>query len=430
MADIKTGVEDISSVSKRVRVEIPSEMVGEFFKKELEKCAKTAEIKGFRKGKAPLSIVEQHYMHDIVKGTVSNLIESTYLDALAKEGLAPISEPSIEPGTFDKDGPFSYSLTFEVYPSVEIKGYKELRLAQPEVVVTDDEVEKGLEELRERAAYLEPLPDGACADAGVVLTVDISGSLVDDISKRHDSKDVTIELGKGALLKQVEDGLKGAKVGEERTIRVDYPNDFHDKGLAGKTWIYKVKIKDMKKKVLPPLTDELAKELGDYKSLEELKTQVKDSIANAKNRVAMMRLADEALFKLIADNKFEVPPSMVMGELRRMYLELADRLSARGQKPEDVGITAEGFINENLGVAETRTRVIIILDAIARQENIEVLDGEVDARLEAIANEIKQPFDKVKKYYESHNFIDEVRARIRREKAIDLILKLATSSAT
>ncbi len=419
---MKTKLETVSSVRKKMMVDIPVERVVAALEKAYQKIQKQAEFKGFRKGNVPRNLLEIHYKPEAEKEAVAAIVETTYPEALEQEKIWPVSRPNIAPGPFDKNAEFSYTAEFEVHPVVEINGHHGLSLEKTERNVTDELVEKRLAAMRQSMAQIEPAPDGARAEKGMVAFVDFNGTADGKEFKGNKADNFLVDIGSGSLMKEFEDNIVGMAKGESKKIEVDYPKDYFNKELAGKRGTFDLTVKELKVKRLPDLNDDFAKDLGSFKTLDEVKADVKKRMESAVEFEAKRELAGQAMVELVKKHPFEVPESLVIEELKGMFESFVNQLSRQGKKFEDSGIKPEQFIEQYKPVAENKVRGYYILDAIAKLEKLEVADADVEEHLNTIAEQVKQPIEKVRERYAKDNLINGLKSQILHEKTLDFVV--------
>jgi trigger factor len=425
MSEIKTKLEDVNSIKKKIEVSIPVERVKKVLEEEYKKIGKEAKVKGFRKGKVPSHMLEKMYSAEAAKEVMESLVRESYPKAIEKEMAVPISAPYVEPGEFDKEKPFTYSATFEIRPTVEVKEYKGLKLEKVEITVTKEEVEQQLEAIRQQMTQLEPAPDGAKAEKGLVLVVDFKGTVEGKPFKGSEAKDFLVELGAGNLLPALEEALAGMGKGEGKDIEIDYPADYFNKELAGKRGAFFVKLNDVKKKITPELNDDFAKDLGEFTTLKDVKADIEKRILQAKENEAKGALSVQVLEQLAGGHPFEIPEAMLNAELKSMFESFVRHLGTQNMKFEDTGMKIEDFIEKYKGDAQKRVRSFLVIDAIAEVEKISVSDEDVEERLKNIAQQAGQPLPKIKQQYESQNIMGGLRIQIQHEKTVNLIIDKA-----
>lgn len=425
MSDIKTQMEEVSAIKKKIVVEVPVERVKKALEEEYKKIGKTAKVKGFRKGKVPRDVLEKFYANEAAQGAIDRLVRESYPEAVEKEMAVPISAPYVEPEGFDIDKDFKYSATFEIRPVVEVKDYKGLKLEKIAVVVTKAEVDNQLEAIRQQMTQLEPVEEGASAEIGMVLVVDFKGKVDGKPFKGSEAKDFMVELGAGNLLPQLEKSLEGMKKGEEKNFDIDYPTDYFNKDLAGKKGSFHVTVKDLKRKNMPELNDDFAKDLGDFETIAEVKNDIEKRILEAKEAEAKRILSAQVMEQLAEKHKIEIPESMTNAELKAMFESFVRHLATQNMKLEDTGMSIEDFISKYKSDAESRVRSFLVIDAISELEKIGVSDEEIEERLKMISAQVGQPVPKVRQQYESQNLMEGLKIQIQHEKTIDLIIDKA-----
>jgi trigger factor len=406
---MKTSVEEISSIKKKVLIEIPEDQVNKEVESFYKDLGKKAKIKGFRPGKVPRNILERYFKDYVKTEVVQKLIQDTYPQALSEKDLQPVSPPVIDPGEFEGGKSFQYSAVIEVKPDIKLEGYTGLKIEGKKEEVKDEEVEERLRALQ----------------AGDYVIVDYEASMGGKPLEGGKAIDFTVEVGSGQFIPALEEKLIGLKPEEEKEIEVSFPEDYGYQKWAGKTISFHVKIKEIKEKILPPLDDEFAKDLGDYSSFEELKAKLKGEIEKEKELVLERQLKDQVVDQLLEANPFEVPESLVEEQAKAMVSDTKLKLAAQGVVLKNLGVTEEKLQEDYKAMAQKQVKTFLILDKIASQEGIAVTDEEADDRLKEMAERMHQKFDVVKRYYEKNGLLPEVKAGIIRDKILNFLLEKA-----
>ena len=419
---MKTTIEDVSGVKKRLKVEVDADVAAEAKILAVRELQKSAKVEGFRPGKVPSNIIEQRFAHEVQHQMIDKAVDLTLAEAIRQTNLRPISRPEIDPGLSTATGGFSYTATFDVLPEIVIKekDYKGLKLEKTEVKVENEEMEAELKRLQQAMTQLEPTSTETVMAAGHVVTIDFKGLIEGKEYKEGEAKDFHVEVGTGSLLPEFEKAIAGLKAGEEREVKFDYPQDYFNKDLAGKKAEFKIKVKAIRKKNVPALDDEFAKDLGAFKTLKDVKEDLSKRIAAAKESQAKGLLFNEILKQLVDKTKFDVPESLVHSELGNMIQELAEEMKKRGQKVED--LNPEELIKHYKPEAEFRVRAFLVLDRVAEESKMAVSDKELEERLQAIAKGINRSFDEVKAHYEKNKLISSLKTRILHEKTLEFVL--------
>jgi trigger factor len=422
---MKTSVEEISSIKKKVFIEIPEDQVNKEVESFYKDLGKKAKIKGFRPGKVPRNILERYFKDYVKTEVVQKLIQDTYPQALSEKDLQPVSPPVIDPGEFEGGKSFQYSAVIEVKPDIKLEGYTGLKIEGKKEEVKDEEVEERLRALQNLHANLKTISEARPIQAGDFVIVDYEASMGGKPLEGGKAIDFTVEVGSGQFIPALEEKLIGLKPEEEKEIEVSFPEDYGYQKWAGKTISFHVKIKEIKEKILPPLDDEFAKDLGDYSSFEELKAKLKGEIEKEKELVLERQLKDQVVDQLLEANPFEVPESLVEEQAKAMVSDTKLKLAAQGVVLKNLGVTEEKLQEDYKAMAQKQVKTFLILDKIASQEGIAVTDEEADDRLKEMAERMHQKFDVVKRYYEKNGLLPEVKAGIIRDKILNFLLEKA-----
>jgi len=422
---MKASVEEISSIKKKVSVEIPEDQVTKEVESFYKDLGKKAKIKGFRPGKVPRDILERYFKDYIKAEVVQKLIQDTYPQALTEADLQPVSPPVIDPGEFESGKPFQYSAVIEVKPAIKLEGYIGLKIEGKKEVVKDEEVEERLKALQNLHANLKAISEARPIQTGDYVIVDYEASMGGKPLEGGKAIDFTLEVGSGQFIPALEEKLIGLKPEEDKEIEVSFPEDYGYKKWAGKTISFHVKIKEIKEKILPPLDDEFAKDLGDYASFEELKAKLKGEIEKEKELGLERQLKDQVVDQLLEANPFEVPESLVEEQAKAMVSDTKLRLAAQGMVLKNLGVSEEKLQEDYKAMAQKQVKTFLILDKIAGQEGITVTDDEADDRLREMSEKMHQKFDVVKRYYEKNGLLPEVKDGIIRDKTLNFLLEKA-----
>jgi len=423
---MKANVEEISSIKKKVSIEIPEDQVTQEVESFYKDVGKKAKIKGFRPGKVPRNILERYFKDYVKAEVIQKLIEETYPKALSEADLHPVSPPVIDPGEFEVGKPFQYSAVLEVKPEVKLEGYTGLKIEGKKEEVKDEEVEGRLKALQNLHANLKTISEARPIQAGDYVIVDYEASMGGKPLEGGKAIDFTVEVGSGQFIPAFEEKLIGLKPEEEKEIEVSFPEDYGYQKWAGKTISFHVKIKEIKEKILPPLDDEFAKDLGDYSSFEELKAKLKGEIEKEKELGLERQLKDQVMDQLLEANPFEVPESLVEEQTKTLVSDTKLRLAAQGVDLKNLGLSEEKLQEDYKAMAQKQVKTFLILEKIADQEGIAVTDEEADDRLREMSEKMHQKFDVVKRYYEKNGLLPEVKAGIIRDKTLSFLLEKAS----
>ena len=425
---MKANVEEISSIKKKVSIEIPEDQVAKEVNSFYKDLGKKAKIKGFRPGKVPRNILERYFKDYVKTEVIQKLIQDTYPQALSENDLQPVSSPVIDPGGFEQGKPFQYSAVIEVKPNIPLEGYTGLKIEGKKEEVKDEEVEERLKGLQNLHANLKTISEARSIQAGDYVIVDYEASINGKPLEGGKAIDFTVEVGKGQFIPAVEEKLIGLKLEEEKEIEVSFPEDYGYQKWAGKTAIFHVKIKEIKEKILPPLDDEFAKDLGDYSSLDELRAKLKGEIEGEKELALKGQLKNQMVDQLLEATPFEVPESLVEEQAKVLVSDTKLRLAAQGVAFKDLNVSEEKLQEDYRAIAQKQVRTFLVLEKIADREKISATDEEVEDHLKEISEKTHQKLDVVKRYYEKNGLLPEVKAGIIREKILNFLLEKANVS--
>jgi len=421
-------IEEISPIKKKLNIEIPVEQVTEEVESLYKEVGKKAKIKGFRPGKVPRNILERYFKDYVKTEVVQKLVQETFPAALSEKDLHPVSAPVIEPGELESGKPFQYSLTVEVKPEIKVEGYIGLHIEGKKEDTREEEVEERLKGLQNLHAQLKTIPEPRAVQSGDHVIFDYEARMGGKPVEEGKAVDFTVEVGSGRFIPAVEEKMIGLKPEEERDIEVSFPEDYGYQKWAGQTVCFHVKVKEIKEKVLPPLDDEFARDLGDYDSLEDLKAKLKEEIEREKALMLDRQLKDQMIDKLLEANSFDIPESMVEEQAKALVSDTKMRLATQGIALENLKIPEEKLQEDYREAARKQVRTYLILEKIAAQEGITVTDEEAEERLRSISEKTHQKFDVVKRYYEKNELMPGLKTGILTDKTLGFLLEKATLS--
>jgi len=425
---MNVNVEDIGSIKRKVKIEIPEDQVTREVDSFYKELGKKAKIKGFRPGKVPRNILERHFKDYVKAEVIQKLIQDTYPMALSETHLQAVSHPVVEPGELESGKPFQYAATIEIKPEIKVEGYSGLSLEGKKEEVKEEEVGQRLQALQDLHAHLRTIPEARPIQTGDYVIIDYEARFEGKPLEEGKAIDFSVEVGSGRFIPALEEKLVGLQPEEEREIDVPFPEDYGYKKWAGKTISFHVRMKEVKEKILHPLDDEFAKDIGDYASLEELKAKLKGEIEKEKEMALERRLKDQIVEQLLQGSPFEVPESLVEEQAKALVSDTKLRLAAQGMALKNLGVTEEKLQGDYRELARKQVRTFLILEKIAGHEGITINDEEVEHHLREISERTNQKFDVVKRYYEKNELIPEVKAKILNDKTLNFLLQKANIS--
>ena len=420
---MKVNVEDISSIKKKVHVEVPEDRVAKEIDSSYEELKKKAKIKGFRPGKAPRTILER-YFKDYAKGEVlQRLIQDTFPKALSEVSFSPVAPPAFDPQELEGGKPFRYAAIVEVKPQIKIEDYTGLNLEGKKEEVRDEELEERLKNLQNLHAQLKAISEPREVRTGDYVILDYDAKMDGRPLDEGKGVDITVEVGSGRFIPTLEENLIGLKPEDEKDVDVSFPADYGYKKWAGKTVSFHVKVKEIKEKILASLDDEFAKDLGGFDSLEALTAKLREDMQKVKEEALDRHFKDQIVDQLLQKNSFEIPPSLVEEQNQALVSEAKLRLASQGMNLKDMDISEDKLREDYRAVAERQVKTYLILEKIAGQEGISVSDEEVQGRLKEISERSHQKFEAVKRYYEKNGLIPEMQAGILSDKTLNFLIE-------
>lgn len=413
-----------------LKITLPAEEVNKGFKKAVAKIAGQVNIPGFRKGKAPRNIIEMHYGKEAVKQEAFELVANQYYtEALEQEKLIPVSDPKVEDSVFEENKDMELTIKVTLKPEVKLGDYKELHVEKEAVEVTDEAVEEQVQGLRSRHAKMVEAEEGAVIEKGDFAIIDFAGTVDGEPFSGGEGKGYPLEVGSNSFIPGFEDQLVGLKKGDSTDVDVTFPEEYFVKELAGKQAIFKVNVQDVKRKELPELTDEYVAANSDCKTVEELRASYKERMQKAAENNAQIAYEKALIDLAVANAEFEVPEIMIEDRVTQMIDEMRMSLEARKLTLEQYmqysGIDMKQLRERQHDAAVENVKTDLVLDAIAKAENIQVSMEDVDSELSAIASQHGATLEDVKKIIKSNGTMGLLLANILRRKAAHVIIDSA-----
>jgi trigger factor len=419
---MKTEFQDVSETQKNITIEIPSDVVDAEIDRVAKDYSKQARLPGFRPGKVPSNIIKQRFREQIHHDVMHDLIPRAVEEALQERGIEPVTTPDIKDVTLREGEPLKFTAAIETVPPFDPGDLSTISLRQPSSTIADDAVERALERLRERGAKHETVEGRPVAD-GDTAVLDIDRTEPDGKVDHHD--DVSVELGAAGNPPGFDQNLIGLGAGEEKTFAVHFPEDYPVKDMANTDVTYKVKVKEVRRKVLPVLDDEFAKDVGDFESLAALRARVRADMEADAEHHAKQHVRNDLLKALGERITFELPSSLVDREIDRRLEEFARRLIEQNVDPRKAGIDWGQFREAQREPARSAVASALVLDELARRENLAVTPEDIDKEVEQFAARSGRTPAAVRAQLEKEGGLARLAASLRREKAVDFAMSRA-----
>ncbi|MGD9008402.1 MAG: trigger factor [Desulfobacteraceae bacterium] len=398
---MKVTVEDQSSVKKILHIEVPQADVARELNGAYQQLKKTAKIKGFRPGKAPRSVLERMYGKDVNADVTGKLIQSAFMDALKETELKIVGSPKVDPPDLDAQNPYCFNAEVEINPEISDIEYQGLELTRTNYTASDEELDLQLTMLRKNMAKSEKISDDRPVQADDVVLIDYEGfkdGKPFEPTKKTDN--FMVKIGDGQIIKDLDDGLIGMKVGEEKQIEATFPEDYFKKELVGEQVTFHVKLNEIREEILPELDDDLAKSIGDqFDSLDALKEKIRENLQSGYTKRIEQELNEQIFTQLIEKTEFEVPDTLVDAELDQIMKDAERSFEQSNQTFEDVGLTRESLMEKYRPTAEKQVRRHLILSKLVEQEALELSDEELEKGFQEMADTYQQPVEHLKGYY-------------------------------
>ena len=420
---MKTTLEDISPVKKKLLIEIDSKEVDKRLNHAYGEIRKSAKIPGFRPGKVPRKILETYFGNQVIDDVTRELISDSFPKAVDEVKTFPLGQPILEKEALKQGQGFNYSAIMEVRPEFEVKDHLGLDVEKEILSIGEEDVQKRLEEIREANGKMVPIEEERQIRDGDFVIVDYEGFEDGQPMEDVKSSNLLVKVGKNDFHPKFDEALIGLKKEDETEVDIDFEKDFYHAKLAGKRVNFKIKIADIKELVLPELNDEFASNLGaDLKDLDSLKNELKNAITSQEEKRIDSEIKQRLLEKISEGINFELPEVLVEAEINFSFRRLNDNLERSGSSLEKAGITEAGLRKEFRPASEKRVREMLILDRIAKQDKIDIDDDDLEKGYGKLAESMGQDIETVKKYYEARGQLDSLKEELLKEKTLNYLV--------
>jgi len=400
---MQVTVEDQSSVKKTLHIEIPEDQITKEIDKAYTELKKRAKIKGFRPGKVPRGMLERYYGKDVNADVTSRLIQESFVEAIREKDLKIIATPKIDPPELKAKAPYKYSAAIEIKPEIEDIDFKGMDLKKTLYTISDEEVDTQLKMLQKNMAQHEKIEEDRPLADGDLALIDYEGfkdgNPFPDLQK---TENYLIHIGKGQILKDFDDQIIGMKPGDQKDITVTFPEDYFNKDRANIEITFTVSLNEIRTEILPDLDDELAKKMGNYETLEDLKTAISQNLDREYKKRAEQEINEQMFETLLEKTDFEVPESMIEFELDGIVKDAENYFSHHNVQMEDAGITRDKLSEQYRDLAVKQVKRHLILDKIINQEDLTLSDEDQDAGFQEMSDSMGQPVEQIKDYYQKN----------------------------
>ncbi|WP_252263885.1 trigger factor [Paracidobacterium acidisoli] len=419
--------------TREVEIEVPADEVSKAFRTVVKRYQKQARIPGFRIGKVPESLIRKRFADGIRQEVVETVVPGHFRAAIEQQKVTPASQPQVTDLHLEEGEPLKFKAAFEIQPEFSVDGYQDVKVEKPSAELSEAEFEAELERIRDARSTMEPVAEDRALADGDWAQIGFKGEIRTETPEEQtaeqarpiESDDAVIEVGGANTLPAFNEGLRGAKPGQELKFEVAYPADFGERNLAGKTVAYDVEVKGIKKKIQPELNDEFAKELGgEYEGIEDFRQKLREHMANDKKRRVEAETRERLLEALVGRFHFPVPESLVQNQIDARLDRGLRALASQGMRAEDMRKLDFARLREaQRDSALSEVRGLTILDRIADAENMQVSDEELERELQIISLQTREPLESLRERLTSEGNLARIRAQLRREKTGNLLVE-------
>jgi trigger factor len=422
---MKVTIEDVSSVKKVLHIEVPLEDVTRELDSAYKNLKKTAKVKGFRPGKTPRSILERMYGKDVQADVSGKLIQESFVEAIREKELDIVGSPQVDPPEVKADAPYAFDATIEVRPEIADIDFKGLALKKTRYSVTDQEIQAQIEMLQKRLAEKTPVAEARPLADGDFALIDYEGFKDGEpFDATELTENYTLQMGKGQISQEFDHKIQGMNAGETRKIEVAFADDYFNEKLKGLTIEFEVTLSQILEETLPEIDDELAKKLGPFSSMEDVKQAINKNLTEGYEKRTEQELNEQIFQALIEKSEFEVPGALIQMELDGILDEAERSFQSSNVTMEQLGLTREGLSEKYRETAEKQARRHLILGKIVEQETMTLSDEALDAGFQEIADAYQQPVEGIKGFYsQSAEKLEVFKHALLEKEAIKLIIE-------
>ena len=414
---MQVSVESTSALERRMTISVPAERIEIEVNKRLQQTAARAKISGFRPGKVPMTVIRQRYEGAARQEALGDLIQATFYEAVVEQKLNPAGSPAVEPKVFEKGKALEYVATFEVFPEVKLAGFESINVERLEAVVADSDLDNMLEILRKQNTSFAVVE--RAAENGDQLNIDFEGKIDGEVFAGGAAKGTDLVLGSGRMIPGFEDGLVGAKAGEERVVSPVFPEDYQNLDLAGKTAEFTIKVNSVSAPQLPELSAEFFALFGVKEGgLDDFRAEVRKNMERELRQAIKSKIKNQVMDGLLAANSIEVPKALTSNEVDRLRQQAVQQFGGN-IKPDQ--LPAELFEEQ----AKRRVVLGLVVSEVVKSNELKPDEARVRELIEEMASAYQEPAQVVSWYYKNDQQLSEVRSVVLEEQVVDTVLQKA-----
>jgi trigger factor len=421
VSQVVAKMEELSSVKKKLSLEIPWDEIKNELDAVYREIGKKAKLKGFRPGKIPRNVLETYYKEQAEGETTTNIVNRYYWQTLEEKGIVAVSRPEINQEGLIENTPFSFSASFETEPEFEPKGYKGIELEKEKIQVTDSDMEKRLDEIRQMFATMEEVKDDRPIVNGDFVVIDFAGSLNGELFPELKADDYYLEIGSQRFVPGFEEKIIGMKNGETKSINVVFPEDYQEKKFAAKEIIFNVSVKNIKEKKLPEIDENFIKNFDRYNSIEDLKIDVRKTLEEKFQSLAETNLQNSITEALIKENDFEVPPSLLERQIYYMMADTQKRMTSAGMDEKNAMELSFKMHDKFKDDAVKMVKSFLLLKKIAEKESLIVEENDIEKYIQELAAQYGRDYESLRTMYDNEERKDGLKMELMQKKVFDFI---------
>jgi trigger factor len=410
-----------ATCQRELELEIPAETVQKAVARVAKEFARVARVPGFRPGKAPEALIRRKFADDIKSEVLQSLVPEQIERAVAENKMIPITQPQVDKVDFAEAGPVKFRATFEVLPEFELGQYKDLEVEIDDLKIEDADVDKAIEELRDRAATFVPVEARPIAD-GDYAQLKLKGVPMGG-GETLEADSVLCHVGGDETMDAFNEHLRDANIGDQKNFDVTYPVDYPDPKLKGKTYSYAVEVIGIKEKKRPELTDEFAKDLGEVQTVDELRAKVRENLEHARSHRLNDQTREKLMAKIVESHEFPVPQALVEHQMDSRLERTVRSLAAQGVDPRAVNVDWVALRGRQKDRAIEDVKSELLLDRIATAENIDVTDEDIEKEIAALAERSGESATAVRANLTRQGALDRMKSKLRSEKTLDWLCR-------
>ncbi|MFZ0487375.1 MAG: trigger factor [Arenicellales bacterium] len=415
---MQVSIENTGNLGRMMNVAIPADEVEQQIQTRLKNLAKSARLPGFRPGKAPLKIIDARYGEQVLHEVAGSLIESSLKEAFTQENLVPAGAPEIEPKSMGRGKDLEYTASFDVYPEVPRPDLKGVVIERPVCEVGDEDVERTLASMRRQRVTYEAVE--RAAQEGDQVCIDFKGTVDGEPFAGGEADDYKVVLGEGQFIEDFEKGIMGAKAGEQRTVKVDFPDDYHGEAVAGKAVVFEIQVKEVAEPVLPEVNEEFIESFGiESGDVEAFRREIADNLARERDERVSRLTRSRVMDALIRENNLELPAKLVEREIDNIIAMNRSLLEQQGVPTDRFNPDRESYRED----AKRRVAMGLILSEIVQRNELKPDPDKVKERIEKMAASYEQPEAFVQWYYSSRERMQQIESTILEEQVVELLLE-------